>query len=261
MRLKAIIFSLLLGFFLFLLLKSPIHGTDLTLGVATSVPINDLKVNNGSIVSSSAKGFILTKTPYDMSIIGVVALNAAVSIEANSQNDKIKRYPVVSSGISKILVSSINGPIAKGDAITSSPIPGVGMKATKSGFIVGIAQESFTSGDTKQLKPIQANIVMRHSAPRATMQRNLFDVANLSAVPWTEEPLTVFRYLMAALVIIISFILGFFVFGRIAARGVEALGRNPLAARVIQLGIVLNVFITVAIIAAGILVAILILTI
>jgi len=56
-------------------------------------------------------------------------------------------------------------------------------------------------------------------------------------------------------------LLGFVAFGRVAGRGVEALGRNPLAARVIQLGIFLNVFITVAIIAAGILVAILILTI
>ena len=70
---------------------------------------------------------------------------------------------------------------------------------------------------------------MRYSAPRATMQRNLFDVANLSAIAWTEDPLTVFRYLMAALVIILSFFLGFFVFGKTAARGVEALGRNPEA--------------------------------
>ncbi len=256
-----LLISLLISLFLFLTLEISVIAKDPILGVAQTIPINDSKVNNGSIVSTTSKGFILTQKPYDMSAIGVVAFNAAISIESVNQNDKVKHYPIISSGTGKLLVSTINGPIVKGDPITSSPIPGVGMKATKSGFIVATAQENFTSNDPKELKPIQAVIVMRHSAPRATLQRNLFDIVNLSALAWTEEPLTVFRYLMAALVIILSFVLGFVAFGRVAGRGVEALGRNPLAARVIELGIALNVFVTIAIIAAGILVAILILTI
>ena len=242
-------------------LKNISYGKTFTLGVSTTVPINDKIVQDGSIISSTPKGYVLTTKLYDMSVIGIVDLKAAVVFEESNEDDKVKRYPIVFSGTVNMLVSTINGPITKGDHITSSMIPGVGMRATKSGFVVGVAQENFTSANPKEVKPIQAVLVLRHSAPRATVQRNLFDVANLSAVAWTEEPLTVFRYLMAALVIIISFFLGFFVFGRIAARGVEALGRNPLAARVIQLGIVLNVFVTIAIIAAGILVAILILTI
>lgn len=245
----------------FLLFFVPvISAEDLTLGVATSVEIIDRQVNDGSIVSASNKGFVLTAKPYDLAMIGVVAINPGIYLES-LETTKNKKYPIVTSGTSRVLVSTINGPITKGDLITSSNIPGVGMKATKSGFVVGLALENYTSANIKQLKPIRVTIIMRHSSPRATLQRNLFDVANLSSLAWTEEPLTVFRYLMAALVLIVSFLLGFFVFGRIAGRGVEALGRNPLAARVIQFGIGLNVLITIAIIGAGILVAILILTI
>lgn len=261
MRLKALFFTLVLGLCFSLRLASTIYAEDLTLGVATTVPINDSNVNDGSIISNSSKGFTLTQKPYDMSVVGVVVLNAAISLEATSPSDKVKRYPIVYSGTTHILVSTINGPITKGDYITSSSIPGVGMRSTKAGFVVAAAQENFTSKNPKELKRIEAVLFMRHSAPRATLQRNLFDVANLSALAWTEEPLTVFRYLLAGIVILLSFFLGFISFGRVAGRGVEALGRNPLAARVIQLGIALNVFITVAIIAAGILVAILILTI
>jgi F0F1-type ATP synthase membrane subunit c/vacuolar-type H+-ATPase subunit K len=52
-------------------------------------------------------------------------------------------------------------------------------------------------------------------------------------------------------VVILSFILGFISFGRIANTGVEALGRNPLAGKMIQFGIFLNVLITISIVIAG----------
>ncbi|HRN96392.1 MAG TPA: hypothetical protein PLD54_03025, partial [Candidatus Levybacteria bacterium] len=71
----------------------------------------------------------------------------------------------------------------------------------------------------------------------------------------TEEPTTVFKYFLAGLIMVLAFVIGFFSFGRIANTGIEALGRNPLASRMIQLGIMLNVLITVAIIASGLVMA------
>jgi F0F1-type ATP synthase membrane subunit c/vacuolar-type H+-ATPase subunit K len=53
-------------------------------------------------------------------------------------------------------------------------------------------------------------------------------------------------------------VLGYFSFGRAAAKGVEALGRNPSASRVIHMGIIFNVAIVVAIALAGLGVAFLI---
>jgi hypothetical protein len=78
---------------------------------------------------------------------------------------------------------------------------------------------------------------------------------NLTAVATTEEPTVVFKYFLAGMILLLSFVIGFFSFGRIANTGIEALGRNPLAAKIIQLGIMLNVLITVAIIGSGLVMA------
>ena len=64
---------------------------------------------------------------------------------------------------------------------------------------------------------------------------------------------------MAAAVVLASFILAFMTFGRTAAKGVEALGRNPSASRIIHLGIIFNVSIVIVIVLAGLTVAFLIL--
>ena len=155
----------------------------------------------------------------------------------------------------------INGQIKKGDILTSSTIPGVGMRSSKSGFIVGTALDDYKDNNIYNVKKINVLLSFRPVGVPGSVRSNLVDVGNLSLLAILEDPLTAFRYLVAAVVIIFSFLLGFYSFGRVAGRGVEALGRNPLAARVIQLGIALNVIITVAIIGTGIVIAILILTI
>ena len=81
----------------------------------------------------------------------------------------------------------------------------------------------------------------------------------LILLPTKEGPGPLFKYIMAAIVVLGSMILGFLTFGRAAAKGVEALGRNPSASRIIHLGIVFNVTIVVAIALAGLVVAFLIL--
>jgi F0F1-type ATP synthase membrane subunit c/vacuolar-type H+-ATPase subunit K len=63
--------------------------------------------------------------------------------------------------------------------------------------------------------------------------------------------MTVFKYFIAALIVFASFFFGFYIFGRVAGKGVEALGRNPLASKMIEMGIVMNVVITVVIILSG----------
>lgn len=50
--------------------------------------------------------------------------------------------PVVSDGTAHVRYNLQNGPIQKGDYITISNEPGVGMKATESAFTVGVALEN-----------------------------------------------------------------------------------------------------------------------
>ena len=229
--------------------------------VAQELTINEKQVRDGDIISSLPQGFVLTRKTYDQAMIGVVSERPAVAFRTIGVSPAQKKYLVVSSGTTGVNVSTINGPIKKGDILTSSTIPGVGMRSSKSGFIVGTALDDYKDNNIYNVKKINVLLSFRPVGVPGSVRSNLVDVGNLSLLAILEDPLTAFRYLVAAVVIIFSFLLGFYSFGRVAGRGVEALGRNPLAARVIQLGIALNVIITVAIIGTGIVIAILILTI
>lgn len=224
-------------------------------GIANYLPIQDSKVREGDIISSSDQGFILANKFYDAKIVGVMSLNPAVVFDIKESGDNSKRYPVISTGTVGVNVAVVNGNIKKGDLITSSTIPGIGMKATKSGFVVGTSLENYSSEKKENVKRILIVLNLRYTSAKSTAKNSFFDIVNLSSLALEEEPLNVFKYLVAAFIVVLSFILGFMVFGRVAGKGIEAIGRNPLAAKMIQLGIALNVLVTAAIIAAGILIA------
>ena len=226
-------------------------ASETSFGVAHFVPIADKDVKDGSIVSISKNAYIVSKTEYDTMVIGVVAQNPAVVINI----DVINKYPVISEGHAFVRVSTVNGPIKKGDLITSSSVTGVAMKATRSGYVIGSAFEDFTSKNTKEIGKIDVVLSIHYFSAESRVSTSLMNILNLTAIATYEQPTVVFRYFLAGLLILIAFVLGLFSFGRIANTGIEALGRNPMASRMIQLGILLNVLITISIIAAGLAIA------
>ncbi len=245
---SVLVISLFFGFFV----KPAISQVfDTSFGVANYLPIAEDNVQDGAIIVSAQGRYTLSKNEYDPQMVGVVSENAAVVFEIDGSDQK----PVVANGNAYVLVSTVNGEIRKGDLITSSTRPGIGMKAAKSGYVVGSALEDFTSTNTNEVKKINVALNIRYSTFQTKATQSLLDILNLTAVATTEEPTTVFKYFLAGLILVISFVIGFFSFGRIANAGIEALGRNPLAGRMIQLGIMLNVLITVAIIASGVVMA------
>ena len=88
---------------------------------------------------------VKSSTSYDQNIIGIVS-SASRAGDFNSIGYNIKQadnpQPIALSGRVKVKVNLDNGPIAVGDRITTSTVSGVGMKATQSGMVVGIALES-----------------------------------------------------------------------------------------------------------------------
>jgi hypothetical protein len=81
--------------------------------------------NNGCEFDQSLK-------PYQEEILG---------ISTGNKNPAKKSDVFLKEGITLIKINSENGAIHKGDMITSSSEAGVGMKATQSGMIIGIALE------------------------------------------------------------------------------------------------------------------------
>ena len=76
---------------------------------------------------------------YDPAILGVISLIA----QGGNGNRLTQNYlPLTLAGRVKVKISLENGPIKVGDYLTSSSIPGVAMKATKPGRVIGVALEN-----------------------------------------------------------------------------------------------------------------------
>jgi len=228
---------------------------EIATGIALPTLINERTVKDGDIITATSDGYKLSSYAYDPSVYGVVATNPAVSLrEKNS-----KAMPVISFGKALVRVSTINGQIKKNNPITSSSIKGAGQKADVNGFILGIALENYSSSNPNAIGKILVSIDPHYNATFIGIRTNLVENLKVVAGAPLLSPLTTLRYLLAAIVTITSFVIGFIYFGRIARTGVEALGRNPLAARIIQLGIIINVVLTAGIILIGVGIAYLIL--
>jgi len=87
--------------------------------------------------------------PYDGNLLGVLG---NPNLGANGQKLAENYQPLVLAGRVPVKVTDLNGPIKVGDLITSSAIPGVGVRATEAGMVVGKALEEF-NGENGQTCP------------------------------------------------------------------------------------------------------------
>ncbi|MFA6005574.1 MAG: hypothetical protein WC775_03780 [Patescibacteria group bacterium] len=115
--------------------------------VAEDYPIRDDTIEPGDIVSidTNERGFVRkSATPYDRTMIGVYSEKPALRL---SQQDGTigggNVIPVALAGRVPVKVSTENGSIKAGDSLTTSSAPGVAMKATRTGSVLGRAMESY----------------------------------------------------------------------------------------------------------------------
>ena len=214
--------------------------------IATYHKIEHANVIDGYIVAAIKDEFVITNEAYQPNIIGIVNKQAAIEIRLSNDPDS---YPVSTNGQTYVLVSLANGDIKKGDYITSSPIEGVGMKATVPGPIIGVALEDASNPDESTISKILINIQKDYNV------EPYFAFGSTSMNPLFGQGFEFIKYLLGAIVLIISLLFSFLYFGKLSMKGVEALGRNPLAARRIQAGIILNVIMAISICLIGLVTA------
>lgn len=217
-------------------------------GVAISVNIIDKDAKDGSIIVSTSKGYGITTIPYNPNIYGVLTENPAMYIQ-NTESPDTK--PVITWGKAYVLVSTVNGKIAKNDYITTSNRAGVGQKAEKNGRVLGTALEAYNDTNPKSIGKILVAVNPNFNTSLGNARTNLIETLKNATDFSPLSQLTSLRYVLAAVIVVLSFVIGFIYFGRIARSGVEALGRNPLASRIIQFNIILNLFLMIIIIAVG----------
>ncbi|TSC74759.1 MAG: Uncharacterized protein G01um101433_994 [Parcubacteria group bacterium Gr01-1014_33] len=209
------------------------------IGISVPTPVEASDVEDGDIISFNGGKYYLSSAAYDQNMFGVVSMDPAITIDAASQGPHTG-IPLISSGRSFVRVSTINGEIHSGDYVTSSLIPGIGTKGEDFGYVLGIALEEYTEKNPERVGKIAVALNIHAITP----------LTRLAA-----HPLQSLRYMLAILIGISSLFIGFIYFGKVARTGVEALGRNPLAARFIELGIFLNLTLTFGIIVVGVVIA------
>lgn len=226
-------------------------------GVAIDLPFPDnADVPDASIICVKDNSYALCENEYDSTIYGVSTTDPAISLEST---DSANPHLVVTSGAAVVNVNALNGNISKGDNITSSTTAGVGIKATRNGYILGNALEDYAPSDPATegqiLVSLNTHLTTNLSDSRANVLESLRQGLSFAVL----SPLASLRYLLAFIIVILGFSFAFFYFARVARSGVEAMGRNPLARRSIQVGILFNIVLGVVIVVAALAIGALIL--
>jgi len=113
---------------------------------------NNLAAPGDVVLLTSANGsaqVIPADKPMDQSVIGVVSTNPGQVLDDSSILDP--KVTVALAGRTPVKVSSKNGPIQIGDYLASSDIPGVAVKATMAGPVIGTAMEDYTDPDPQSI--------------------------------------------------------------------------------------------------------------
>ena len=170
------------------------------------------------------------------------------------------KVQVVTTGTATTLVSNVNGDIKKGDAITASPINGVGMRATEAGRIIGIAQADFsvqaTGTQTVKIGSKQRSVAIGGILVAVAVSYFTPKASGGSVVPQAVQnltnflagkPVSTFRIIAAGLLLLLGVILAVIILNSAVRSSMQSIGRNPLAKSAVSSGLVKVLFLTFAI--------------
>ncbi|MBU0569749.1 hypothetical protein KKB40_03130, partial [Patescibacteria group bacterium] len=221
-------------------------------GFAVSTPLSETDVNSGDIICSYKDGFKKCVIEYDSSIYGVVADDASVAIEDTElENSRL----LLTGGVATVRVSTTGGDISEGDFITTSEIAGIGKRAERNGYVLGTAIESFSSNNPDNIGTIQVAINIHPASGLTAPGSDILRYIRKGVTVPVLEPVESLRYILAVSIILIAFTLGMVYFGKSSRAGIDAIGRNPLAKRVIQFAVIMNIVLTIVIVLVGLAIA------
>ncbi|MBI2590554.1 MAG: hypothetical protein HYW33_01575 [Candidatus Blackburnbacteria bacterium] len=238
-----------------LLLTHP--AKTLAQSVGYAFPVDDPQAVVGDILTLRDSKIVRADKPYDNEIFGALQNKPALLFKVQGT---VNGQPIVKDGIAMVNVTAQNGPISYGDFITSSPEAGKGQKATKSGYVLGTAMGNLKEGTGQILvsvKPEYAEITTAVGAAR------LLNYVNESIFRTQRNPekfLKGIQYVAAGVVALSAFVLAFLTFSKAVVKGIESVGRNPMAKGTIYVSIVINLIMTVTTVGFGILAAVVIIS-
>jgi hypothetical protein len=220
------------------------------LPIATTIPLSGVPGTPGMVVryNDGLATYTISQAAFDTAVYGVVGERPAIVFMTASNTT-----PIVTQGVSGVLVdASQNGPIVRGDVLTTSPVPGVAMRANlDTTAVFAVALEDHASGRGV----VQAEVGVEGAM--AVQQVHQAAAADETA---TKEKTSLPRILVAVALTLGA--LGFLLysFRSILSSSVLSIGRNPRARKSVvwiaagSLVMVLLLVIVVIFVAIGVLV-------
>ncbi|KKS95864.1 MAG: hypothetical protein UV73_C0013G0009 [Candidatus Gottesmanbacteria bacterium GW2011_GWA2_43_14] len=253
---------ILFSAFLFFSWPQEIFSQAGNLDIAITRPV-DGSAKPGDILSLTGQNANLApaSVSFDEKMFGVLVEDPAFLIKTATGS------PVARTGIVNVNISTLGGPIKAGDYITSSPLKGHGQKADNlGGYMLGVALQDFDEKNgTKEnfenqaiakgqikteigIGPASPTLIKASGGLLGTLKQ--ISQALMFNIKTSRNAEKIIRYVIAGLVAVIVIFINFNTFGKNINKGIEAIGRNPLAKVSIQSMIVINV-ILIAIVSIG----------
>lgn len=219
----------------------------------------------GAIVSQSnskADQVSLADYGYSDNLLGVAVTETASTLAVATSGSKIQ---VASSGVAQVYVSTTAGEIKAGDPITASPIRGVGMRATASAKIIGIAQGGFDGSSAESSTTLQSESGAKRDVKIGKVPVELQVVYYVSpdeqnpippavrgfAAAIAGKQVTPLRIVVAGMIILTTIMAVAVILFAAVRSSIISIGRNPLAHSQIYRGLIRTVGLSVGILLFG----------
>lgn len=232
-----------------------------TVGINVILKSSDqTEAKTGLIVGKDPAEYYISRSYNDRNVAGVIAEKTDFLYTTESTEGRVT---LAVDGITEVLVSNEYGAIKYGDYITTSSKPGIGAKALQNGSVIGYALEALPKSEDPKLIKIQlalsnvwnGDIIEENPFKKSS---NLVEQVLFNIQSEASRSSKTFLYLIVIIIVVLSNIFGFMIFGKIAVNGIAAIGRNPLAKAIIMRSVIINSLITIFFTIGSILIALLI---
>jgi hypothetical protein len=200
-------------------------------------------ISNGDIVSlqigSNNTAQLANRTSSNR-LLGVAVTPNSSLLVINPEEGSVQ---VVVSGSTKVLASTIDGPIQIGDQISVSPLDGIGMKANYGYSVVGVATSNLSSSSKNHTTvkdvvnsngkkiPVTIGYVNLTISLNASLDQGTGVSSRLQNITEriTGKTVSVNRIIISLIILIISVIALFVLIYTSIYSSIMSIGRNPLA--------------------------------
>ncbi|CAN5628594.1 hypothetical protein BH23PAT2_BH23PAT2_08750 [soil metagenome] len=214
--------------------------------VARGYKTDDVELRQGmmvALVSTQDEGTETVERASQENQANIIGFTTSVNSNLVNVVSKDQDVTVQLDGEGEVYVSDINGNIERGSRLVVSPVKGVLMSATGTSLpIVAVAQENFGEASSREVKKVQTTNGEKDSVIgklrisldyEVGLEEEKSSLEKLGQA-LTGKEVTTARVVAAFVVFIIVLVIeGGIIYGAVSS-AITALGRNPLARKIIH---------------------------